>query len=74
MVRGCVYLPEKLAKVELHLRRPNSFEFVALFLLDLNRNSSEMPYEMDRRKSKTNEFNKGRPDHQQREDSSETQP
>ena len=44
MVRGCVYLPEKLAKVERHLRRPNSFEFVALFLLDLNRNSSEMPY------------------------------
>ena len=44
-------------------------------LLDLNRNSSEMPYWMDQRKCTTNKFNKGRPDHQQqREDSSETQP
>ena len=37
MVRGYVYLPEKLAKVEPHLCRLNSFEFVALFSLDLSR-------------------------------------
>ena len=44
MVRGYVQLHEKLAKVEPHLCLLNSFEFVALFPLDLSRNSSEMPY------------------------------
>ena len=39
MVGGCVYLPEKLAKVEPHLCRLNSFQFVALFPPELNRNS-----------------------------------